>query len=171
MRRALKRSSLWIIGRVRGPKKEKKKSRFNYADLIANKMLTAKLCNFGKKFINSDYKPDDHLVNFVKEIKDNDVAVSLGSGNKRLKKGIINVDIENFENVDVVADIRKLPFEDGFADCIIAEAVLEHVAEPHKCIDEAYRVLKPGGKMIATVPLIHIYHAYPKHYFNFTKDS
>ena len=51
------------------------------------------------------------------------------------------------------------------------DTVLEHVPEPQKVVDEIFRVLKPGGKVICLAPFIFPYHAYPKHYFNFSKDG
>jgi SAM-dependent methyltransferase len=43
-----------------------------------------------------------------------------------------------------------LPFADGSFDLAIAENVLEHAATPQEVIDEAYRVLEPGGVLFAT---------------------
>jgi ubiquinone/menaquinone biosynthesis C-methylase UbiE/uncharacterized protein YbaR (Trm112 family) len=43
-----------------------------------------------------------------------------------------------------------LPFCESAFDVVLAENVLEHTAQPQQCIDEAYRVLKPGGVFSAT---------------------
>lgn len=37
-------------------------------------------------------------------------------------------------------------------DLIVAMELFEHVTEPAKVLDEAWRLLKPGGKLIITVP-------------------
>ena len=99
------------------------------------------------------------------------IVVELGSGNRRLKDNIINIDLFPFPNVDIVADITRTPFSDSVVDFAILDTVLEHVPEPHKVIEETYRILKPGGSAICIVPFIFPYHGYPKHYFNFSKDG
>lgn len=51
-----------------------------------------------------------------------------------------------------VADALHLPFADGVFDKVIASEVLEHIPEDRTALDEIYRVLKPGGALVATVP-------------------
>jgi len=52
----------------------------------------------------------------------------------------------------VNGDAVKLPFPDDTFDCIIAAEVLEHVPDDSGAMDELARVLKPGGRLAATVP-------------------
>jgi ubiquinone/menaquinone biosynthesis C-methylase UbiE len=49
----------------------------------------------------------------------------------------------------LVADARRLPFCDDSFDIISSEALLEHVNQVDLCIDEIYRVVKPGGLVYA----------------------
>ena len=48
--------------------------------------------------------------------------------------------------------IYQLPFKENFFDLIIFLEVLEHLEDYHAAIDEIYRVLKPGGKFLSSVP-------------------
>lgn len=48
----------------------------------------------------------------------------------------------------------KLPFEDAQFSTVTMLAVLEHIANESGIIDEVYRVLRPGGKLVLTVPSI-----------------
>ena len=48
--------------------------------------------------------------------------------------------------------IYQLPFKENFFDLIICSEVLEHLDDYHAAIDEIYRVLKPGGKFLSSVP-------------------
>ena len=57
----------------------------------------------------------------------------------------LNSDIVEFE----IGDINKLEFEaNTFNRCRI-DGTLQHLADPVRALGELYRVLKPGGKMLA----------------------
>lgn len=47
---------------------------------------------------------------------------------------------------------KKLPFMDNMFDIVTMLAVLEHLESPFHIIKEIERILKPGGKLILTVP-------------------
>ncbi|MGH2750667.1 MAG: class I SAM-dependent methyltransferase [Actinomycetota bacterium] len=49
-------------------------------------------------------------------------------------------------------DAHRLPFSDGVFERVIASEVLEHIEEDAAVIDEIFRVLKPGGSAVVTVP-------------------
>lgn len=75
---------------------------------------------------------------------------------------------------DVVGDIQKLPLADNSEDAIACLSVLEHVENPFKAASEMYRVLKPGGMCLISVPFLFYYHAekgYYGDYWRFTEDS
>lgn len=46
----------------------------------------------------------------------------------------------------------SIPIMDSFFDVVTALDVLEHVADDQNAVTEMFRVLKPGGWLIATVP-------------------
>lgn len=141
------------------------------AEQMFNSTTTAKLFNFGKKIISSDYLPINHLANFIASIPADACAVELGSGNRRLTPNIINIDLFPFPNVDIVADIARTPLGDASIDYLIIDAVLEHVPEPHKVVDEIHRIMRPGGRIYCLTPFVYPYHGYPHNYFNFSKDA
>jgi SAM-dependent methyltransferase len=103
-----------------------------------------------------------------KAIKGKKHIIQIGSGNSRITKGILNVDIFNYAEVDMIADCTKLPFADNSIDCVISNAVLEHVTDPESFIVEAKRVLKLGGIIITGVPFIYGFHASPNDYYRWT---
>ena len=59
----------------------------------------------------------------------------------------------SYKNIDYNLDISAMKtIPDESYDCLIACDVLEHVPDHIKAIQEIYRVLKPGGYCILTVP-------------------
>lgn len=70
---------------------------------------------------------------------------------------------------DVVADLNKpLPIENEVADTIISLSVMEHLCEPQTMLNEAHRILKPGGSMILQVPWQWHVHEAPYDFFRYT---
>jgi SAM-dependent methyltransferase len=53
------------------------------------------------------------------------------------------------------ADAAALPFPAGVFDAAVAVNVLDHLADPAVAIDEAYRVLGPGGLLLAATTSRH----------------
>jgi 2-polyprenyl-6-hydroxyphenyl methylase/3-demethylubiquinone-9 3-methyltransferase len=45
----------------------------------------------------------------------------------------------------IVGSATELPFADGSFDVVLASELLEHLADWQACLDEALRVLRPGG--------------------------
>lgn len=50
------------------------------------------------------------------------------------------------------ADALTLPFSDDAFDVVVCAEILEHLPEYERAIDELARVLKPGGRLAASVP-------------------
>lgn len=77
-------------------------------------------------------------------------------------------------NPDIIGDIHNLPFENDSKEAILCLAVLEHVHNPIKAMEELHRSLKPGGKLLIYVPFLYYYHAHEGYYgdyWRFTYDT
>ena len=99
------------------------------------------------------------------------VILNVGSGNSKTLDHICNVDIFSYDNVDVVCDIADLPFLDNSIDVVFNSAVLEHVPNPKKVIDEIYRVLKPNGVIFTAFPFMQGFHASPYDFTRVTEEG
>ncbi len=103
----------------------------------------------------------------------------IGGGGRRYGYGIaslgkhlidraINLELEKGPLVSVISDAHHLPTKDSVFDCVIVQAVLEHIVEPDIVVSEIYRVLKPGSIVYAEIPFMQGYHAAPDDYRRFT---
>lgn len=101
------------------------------------------------------------------------MILNLGSGVhiRQSHPGLINLDIYPHENADVAGDAHSLPFIDGCLDGVWLCAVMEHLSGPFDVGDEVYRILKPGGFVLVTVPFIQPRHGSPHDYFRYTIDG
>jgi len=52
----------------------------------------------------------------------------------------------------LAADACRLPLRDRTFDIVVLSALLEHLVDPRAGVEEARRVLRPGGKIVAYVP-------------------
>jgi SAM-dependent methyltransferase len=71
--------------------------------------------------------------------------------------------------VDLIASAYEIPVADESFDTALSTASLEHLAEPMVALGECYRILKPGGIAIYTVPFFWHLHSEPWDYFRFSK--
>lgn len=82
---------------------------------------------------------------------------------------IICTDIQPGPGVDIVADAQNMPqIPSESADCVFLVSVLQHIPSPRKAIDEAFRVLRPGGIIYVNVPFIFVYHQDPEDFIRFS---
>jgi ubiquinone/menaquinone biosynthesis C-methylase UbiE len=50
-----------------------------------------------------------------------------------------------------LADARELPYADASWDLVLSVTMLEFVEEPARALDEMWRVLRPGGRLVVAV--------------------
>lgn len=73
-----------------------------------------------------------------------------------ISKEVVKLARKNFKNrIDTahfrVGDIRKLPFKKNSFDVVFSFGTIEHIRENQQAVQEAFRVLKPGGIFITGV--------------------
>lgn len=89
--------------------------------------------------------------NVIKNYTDNndvygvDIAAELVEGAR--EKGV-NASVCNL-------DTQPLPYDDDMFDVIVGFDIFEHLFHQEKAITELFRVLKPGGVLKASVPILH----------------
>ncbi len=71
---------------------------------------------------------------------------------------LVETDVCPGPRVKMICDAHDVPFADGTFDGVIIQAVLEHVCDPWRCVEEIHRVLKPQGLVYAETPFIQQVH-------------
>lgn len=100
---------------------------------------------------------------------------TLGAGSEiffaNCKKKYVNVqaiDIYLSKNLTAIADAHYLPYCDDKFDLVIIQAVLEHVINPNKVVNEISRVLRNNGIVYAETPFMQSVH---EGIYDFTRYS
>lgn len=81
------------------------------------------------------------------------------------------VDFADGLDVDVVSDAHRLVFDDETFDFIVAASVYEHLERPWVAVEEARRVLKPGGQILIVTHQTFPIHGYPSDFWRFTDKA
>lgn len=108
------------------------------------------------------------------------IVVDVGAGECQYKKFFldkryVSVDFGggdqdwDYTQIDVIADIHKLPIKDEMADAVLCTEVLEHAYNPQEVVCEIARILKYEGKAFFTVPQGWGEHQIPHDYFRYTQ--
>jgi SAM-dependent methyltransferase/uncharacterized protein YbaR (Trm112 family) len=153
-------------------------SIFSVSDFVAQRQTTMKGEQGGFRKILSQFLPDIDA-NLMAQSNYRELAQQLllqstnprvlviGCGN--LGEGLsVLLEYPSIELVDsdvslggrtaIVCDAHDLPFTSNCFDGVIIQAVLEHVVDPYRCVDEIHRVLREKGLIYAETPFMQQVH-------------
>ena len=83
----------------------------------------------------------------------------------------VGCDLRPGPGVDRVEDVSAPTFADGSVGTVVCLETLEHVFEVRRAIDALFRVLAPGGVLIASTPFHFHVHAHPDDYWRITPSA
>lgn len=116
----------------------------NRINLLANSKVLDLGCGEGRHIFGAldEYK-DIYCVGLDQDIPSLDVC----------KEGLVFFEeLNTGSTIFIQGSVYNLPFEDDAFDLVICSEVLEHLDDYHAAIKEIYRVLKPKGKFLPSVP-------------------
>lgn len=70
----------------------------------------------------------------------------------------VETDVLAGPRTNLICDAHDIPFEDDTFDGAIIQAVLEHVADPYRCVEEIFHVLSESGLVYAETPFMQQVH-------------
>ena len=91
----------------------------------------------------------------MKEMLEDGKTLEVGVVHHRITEGI-SLDFDKKLNPDILCDLNydSIPLENKSFDVVVAGEVLEHLINPYRIVREFYRILKPNGIIIISVPNI-----------------
>lgn len=87
-------------------------------------------------------------------------------GDRRIE--CVESDVWLSNRTHLVCDAHQIPFESATFDGVVIQAVLEHVADPERCVREVHRVLKADGLVYAETAFLQQVHAGRHDFARFT---
>lgn len=97
-------------------------------------------------------------------------VLHIGCGASKLE-GSVGMDILSLSGVDIVHNLDTMPWpvETNSIDIVYAHSVVEHLTDIVAFLNEVWRVLKPGGRVIIAVPYFRCVDSFTdithKHFF------
>ena len=129
----------------------------NY-DQINTKIGPAHYQRFTESLRYLDPQPNNKILNiwsrtgnaigYIKKIEKNIDLYNLEVSPAMIQIAKLKFPDSNFQ----ITDLDKLNFDNNFFDKIISLETLEHAPRPKNLIKEFYRILKPGGLLVMSLP-------------------
>lgn len=138
-------------------------------------------------FLSFNWHNVRHINNFLKKTTEalggHDLSLAdIGGGDSpyfyhfsSMCSEYIVVDLEEALPKDEARSIRQIigtaediPLDDSSVDIVLCNQVLEHVIDPIKSVAEIYRILKPNGYFIGSVPHVSPIHLEPYDFRRYT---
>ena len=94
-------------------------------------------------------------IKIIKGMLEEGKTLEIGIEKHKITNGT-SLDYNKEYNPDILCDLNyeSIPSKDKSFDVVIAGEVLEHLINPYKVVREFYRILKPNGILIVSVPNI-----------------
>jgi predicted AlkP superfamily phosphohydrolase/phosphomutase/SAM-dependent methyltransferase len=80
----------------------------------------------------------------------------------------VGCDLRAGPGVDRISDVSDIDIDDESVGTVLAIETFEHVFEVRRAFDEVYRVLRPGGLFVVTLPLNFRLHGFPDDFWRMT---
>ncbi|WP_201274583.1 class I SAM-dependent methyltransferase [Mycolicibacterium sp. CH28] len=132
--------------------------------------------------LSRNIKAEENYANFASLLRESAAAAKprvlilggsimgegMGSLLSRSDIEFVESDVAFGPRTGIILDGHAIPFSDSSFDGIIVQAVLEHVVDPYRVVDEIHRVLKDDGIVYSDTPFMQQVHGGPYDFTRFT---
>jgi len=140
-----------------------------------------------KTLLNNECLRQDWIRSKLLDIPENSMVLDAGCGSQRYRAYCKHLkyyaqDFGNFKidekdsltarrdsyvygTLDYTGNIWEIDEDDSHFDAILCSEVLEHIPYPNRAIAEFSRLLRPGGRLILTVPANSLRHMDPYYFY------
>jgi len=84
---------------------------------------------------------------------------------------VVGFDVPGNPHADLHGSIDALPVDDASFDVVLCLQVLEHVPDPAAAVRELRRVVRPGGRVLASTHGVYPYHPNPDDLWRWTHSG
>jgi SAM-dependent methyltransferase len=84
---------------------------------------------------------------------------------------VVGFDMPGNPHADLHGSIEAIPVEDASFDVVLCIQVLEHVPDPAAAVRELRRVVRPGGRVLASTHGVYPFHPNPDDYWRWTQHG
>ena len=145
-----------------------------------------------KTLLNNECLRQDWIGSKLLDIPENSMVLDAGCGNQQYRAYCKHLkyyaqDFGNFKidekdsltarrdsyvygTLDYTGNIWEIDEDDSHFDAILCSEVLEHIPYPNRAIAEFSRLLRPGGRLILTVPANSLRHMDPYYFYSGFSD-
>jgi SAM-dependent methyltransferase len=153
------------------------RSIFNIADFVAQRETTMPITSYrliravqeALPSLSQNMKAEENYEQLTKLLATRSNPRVLIIGGSIVGKGmqqfleqpgleLAETDVSFGPRTSLICDAHDIPFADNTFDAVIAQAVLEHVVDPQRCVAEIHRVLNPTGVVYAETPFMQQVH-------------
>lgn len=126
-----------------------------------------------KKCLRLVYKNWYDCIKKYIDVKKDEIVLEIGGGIGNLNEYLLHYGIKTISSdiiyckwINCVFDAHLIPFKDDSFYNIVMINVLHHLSNPVRFLYEAYRVLKPGGRLIVLEPYVSLFSYLPYKLFH-----
>jgi len=99
-------------------------------------------------------------------------VLDVGCGDRRYERFVggeyVGFDVPANVRADLHGSIDAIPVDDACFDAVLCLQVLEHVPDPAASVRELRRVVRPGGRVLASTHGVYPYHPNPEDFWRWT---
>jgi SAM-dependent methyltransferase len=114
------------------------------------------------------------LVDWLRAQRTDARVLDVGCGDRPYRElfpNAVGFDVPGNPHADLHGSLESLPVEDASFDVVLCLQVLEHVPDPAAAVRELRRVVRPGGRVLASTHGVYPFHPNPDDLWRWTQQG